>query len=129
MTAPAAHPVEGLPLAPTVDELIRAAAGFTDLGYLGPGGLLDLPLAGGRVLGLRIELPAGQVLALQSIGIDAEGVPVFPPIPADLLGVPCWIPAKPETYLESLYGAGWRVPDPFFRHDWNSSAYADITGG
>ena len=53
---------------------------------------------------------------------------VFPPIPADLLGVPCWIPAKPETYLESLYGAGWRVPDPFFRHDWNSSAYADIKG-
>ena len=53
---------------------------------------------------------------------------VFPPIPADLLGVPCWIPAQPEAYLERLYGAGWRVPDPFFRHDWDSSAYADITG-
>jgi hypothetical protein len=75
MTAPAAHPVPGLPLHPTVDELIRVAAGFIDLGYLGPDGLLDLPLDGGRVLGLRIELPAGQVLHLQSIGVDAEGVP------------------------------------------------------
>ena len=53
---------------------------------------------------------------------------VFPPIPAELLGVACWIPAQPEAYLERLYGEGWRVPDPFFRHDWNSSAYADITG-
>ncbi len=75
MTVPAAHPVEGLPLHQVVDELIRAAAGFTDLGYLGPDGLLELPLDGGRVLGLRIELPPGQVLHLQSIGIDAEGVP------------------------------------------------------
>lgn len=74
MTAPAAHPVPGVPLHPTVDELIRVAAGFTDLGYLGPDGLLDLALDGGRVLGLRIELPPGQVLHLQSIGVDAEGV-------------------------------------------------------
>jgi hypothetical protein len=73
MTA-AAHPVPSLPLDPTVDELIRVAAGFADLGYLGPDGLLDLPLDGGRALGLRIELPAGQVLHLQSIGIDAEGM-------------------------------------------------------
>jgi hypothetical protein len=75
MTAPAADPVEDLPLPPTVDELIEvAAAQFTDLGYLGPDGLLDLPLDGGRVLGVRLELPAGRVLHLQSIGIDAEGV-------------------------------------------------------
>jgi hypothetical protein len=75
MTAPAADPVEDVPLPPTVDELIEvAAARFTDLGYLGPDGLLDLPLDGGRVLGVRLELPAGGVLHLQSIGIDAEGV-------------------------------------------------------
>jgi hypothetical protein len=76
VTAPPAHPVEGLPLHPKVDALIRVAAErFSDLGYLGPDGMLDLPLDGGRVLGLRIELPAGQVLHLQSIGIDAKGVP------------------------------------------------------
>ena len=74
MTAAAVHPVPGLPLHPTVKELIRVAAGFADLGYPGPDGLLDLALDGGRVLGFRIELPAGQILHLQSIGIDAEGV-------------------------------------------------------
>ena len=76
MTSPPAHPFEGLPLHPQVDALIRLAAErFIDLGYLGPDGLLDLPMDGGRAVGLRIELPAGQVLQLQSIGIDAEGVP------------------------------------------------------
>jgi hypothetical protein len=53
---------------------------------------------------------------------------VFPPSPAGLLGVSCWIPAQPEAYLERLYGEGWRVPDPYFRHDWNSATYADIDG-
>jgi hypothetical protein len=53
---------------------------------------------------------------------------VFPPGSADLLGVPCPIPAQPETYLERLYGAGWRVPDPYFSHAWNLSEYADISG-
>jgi hypothetical protein len=53
---------------------------------------------------------------------------VFPPRSADLLGVPCWIPAQPEAYLERVYGEGWRVPDPFFRHTWNSAAYADLKG-
>lgn len=75
MTAPAAHPIEGIPLHPAVDELIDVAvARFTDLGYLGPDGLMDLALDHGRVLGVRIELPAGQILHLQSIGIDAEDV-------------------------------------------------------
>ncbi len=53
---------------------------------------------------------------------------VFPPTSADLLGVPCAIPAQPEVYLERLYGAGWRVPDPYFSHRWDISAYADIAG-
>ena len=53
---------------------------------------------------------------------------VFPPVPAELLGVPCLIPAQPETYLERLYGPGWRVPDPYFSHAWDRSAYADIMG-
>ena len=53
---------------------------------------------------------------------------VFPPGRAELLGIPCSIPAQPELYLERLYGQGWRVPDPYFRHGWDLSAYADITG-
>ena len=53
---------------------------------------------------------------------------VFPPGSAELLGVPCWVPAQPELYLERLYGPGWRVPDPYFSHSWNIAAYADITG-
>ena len=53
---------------------------------------------------------------------------VFPPVPAELLRVPCLIPAQPETYLERLYGPGWRVPDPYFSHAWDRSAYADIMG-
>ncbi len=53
---------------------------------------------------------------------------VFPPIAAELLGVSCLIPAQPEVYLERLYGTGWRVPDPFFSHDWDRAAYADIAG-
>jgi hypothetical protein len=53
---------------------------------------------------------------------------VFPPRQAELLGVRCTIPAQPETYLERLYGEGWRVPDPHFNHDWNLSGYEDIAG-
>lgn len=53
---------------------------------------------------------------------------VFPPIAAELLGVPCLIPAQPEVYLERLYGKGWAVPDPFFNHNWDRAAYADIAG-
>ena len=54
---------------------------------------------------------------------------VFPPTSADLLGVSCPIPAQPEVYLERLYGANWRVPDPYFSHAWDLSAYAEIAGG
>lgn len=53
---------------------------------------------------------------------------VFPPSSAVLLGVECPIPARPEAYLERVYGPGWRTPDPHFSHAWNRSAYADIAG-
>jgi hypothetical protein len=53
---------------------------------------------------------------------------VFPPVDADLLGVPCRIPAQAEAYLECLYGPGWRVPDPHFNHRWDIGAYQDIAG-
>ena len=53
---------------------------------------------------------------------------VFPPSSATLLGVEMAIPASPEAYLERLYGAGWRTPDPDFMHPWNRSEFADLSG-
>ncbi len=53
---------------------------------------------------------------------------VFPPQPAELLGIGCSIPAQPEIYLERLYGPDWRIPDPYFSHAWDLSGYADIKG-
>ena len=53
---------------------------------------------------------------------------MYPTAVADLLGVPCRIPARPETYLERLYGPGWISPDPNFAHRWDRSAYADLAG-
>ncbi|WP_377641877.1 hypothetical protein [Oryzobacter terrae] len=54
---------------------------------------------------------------------------MYPTAEAELLGVPCRIPARPETYLERLYGPGWVSPDPNFAHRWDRSAYADLAGG
>jgi hypothetical protein len=53
---------------------------------------------------------------------------VFPARVVELMGVPCRIPAKPEDYLECVYGIGWRTPDPHFSHAWNLALYADILG-
>ena len=53
---------------------------------------------------------------------------VFPTRAIPLLGVDCAVPAQPEAYLERLYGPGWKVPDPGFKHSWDRSAYADISG-
>ncbi|CCH79248.1 LicD family protein [Nostocoides japonicum T1-X7] len=53
---------------------------------------------------------------------------VFPTTTIALLGVDCPVPARPEAYLEGVYGPGWRVPDPGFAHSWDRAAYADISG-
>ena len=54
---------------------------------------------------------------------------MFPTSSGPLMGVPCPLPRNPLVYLERLYGAGWRQPDPHFRHTWDRSAYADLAGG
>ena len=75
MTAPTTDRDPALKPPPAVDALIGvAAARFGDLGYLAPDGLLDLPLDATGVQAIRLELPAGQSLRLQSMQIDAEGV-------------------------------------------------------
>ena len=35
-------------------------------------------------------------------------------------GIPVWLPAQPEAFLEQIYGANWRVPDRHFV--WRESA-------
>jgi len=58
------------PLRTLVDDISRR---FPELGYLGPGGVLRVPVDVGRVSVLRLELPK-QFLHLQSIGlVTADG--------------------------------------------------------
>lgn len=58
----------------------KTAATLPGLGFLAPGGVLDLPLTGARVLALLLELPPGQSLQLQSIGLTAEGIDDLAPL-------------------------------------------------
>lgn len=51
---------------------------------------------------------------------------MFPVSSAPLHGVTVPLPRNPLLYLETVYGAGWRRPDPGFTHRWNNSAYADL---
>ena len=53
---------------------------------------------------------------------------MYPTTTAPLLGVSCPLPALPEVYLATLYGASWRTPDPNFAHRWDQTAYADLAG-
>lgn len=51
---------------------------------------------------------------------------MFPTSEGLLYGVPVPLPRSPLIYLERIYGAGWRQPNPDFKHTWNRSAYADL---
>lgn len=52
---------------------------------------------------------------------------MFPAASRRLLGTDCAVPREPERYLEEVYGPGWTVPDPGFRHRWDGiGTYADI---
>lgn len=53
---------------------------------------------------------------------------MYPTSTGTLLGVDCPLPADPPTYLATLYGEGWRIPDPDFAHRWDRSSYADLAG-
>lgn len=50
---------------------------------------------------------------------------VFPTTRADLLGVSCPLPARPEEYLATIYGPGWNSSDPGFKHTWRKRDFAD----
>ncbi|SDR83414.1 hypothetical protein SAMN04489812_0056 [Microlunatus soli] len=51
---------------------------------------------------------------------------VFPAQEVEFLGTKCAIPARAETYLERIYGPGWKVPDRHFKHTWDRRGYADL---
>jgi hypothetical protein len=48
---------------------------------------------------------------------------MYPTSDGTLLGVTCPLPRNPLIYLERLYGADWRHPDPGFTHTWNPAPY------
>jgi hypothetical protein len=51
---------------------------------------------------------------------------MYPTSEGTLLGVTVPLPRNPLVYLERVYGAGWRHPDPGFKHSWNRSEYLDL---
>lgn len=51
---------------------------------------------------------------------------MYPVSTAPLLGHDCPLPRNPLEYLEQVYRASWRVPDPGFAHRWERAAFADI---
>lgn len=53
---------------------------------------------------------------------------MFPTTKRPLLDIGCPVPRDPELYLERVYGAGWRQPDPGFTHAWNPAEYQDLRG-
>lgn len=56
-------------------------------------------------------------------GLDRDTV--FPAGRGELLGVACPLPARPEQYLETIYGPGWVRSDPGFTHSWRKRDFAD----
>ena len=60
-------------LSRTVADLIDVGArDFVDLGFLAPNGMLDLPVDAGLLRSIRLELPPGHALALQTARIDTS---------------------------------------------------------
>jgi hypothetical protein len=51
---------------------------------------------------------------------------VFPTKVAQLFGIECEIPGKPEEYLTATYGADWRNPIPNWNHPWNRAEYSEF---
>lgn len=51
---------------------------------------------------------------------------IFPPRQAPLLGIDCAVPAQPEAYLAQVYGPGWSVPDPNFKHAPEKGSYDSV---
>jgi hypothetical protein len=58
----------------------QVAARLPGLGLLAPNGMLDLPVDHGRVVAVRLQMPPGLPLQLQSIGLTAEGIPDLAPV-------------------------------------------------
>jgi len=51
---------------------------------------------------------------------------IFPPKSIEFFGSCYPIPADPHRYLELVYGANWRVPDPHYKHSGSRQEFADL---
>ena len=60
-------------------------------------------------------LDQGRLYLMGEVGVDFDPSWVFPLGTADLEGRPMPVPARPEKFLEAMYGPAWKVPDPAFK--------------
>lgn len=59
----------------------------------------------------------GMVLAHPQACIPCEAGDFLPATEAELRGVRVHLPHRPERFLETYYGPGWKVPDPSYSTD------------
>jgi hypothetical protein len=50
---------------------------------------------------------------------------MFPTSTGTILEVDVPLPADPSRYLETIYGPGWKTPDPGFTHSWSKRNFVD----
>ncbi|MBZ5737305.1 hypothetical protein [Nocardioides mangrovi] len=60
-------------------------------------------------------LDQGRLYLMGEVGVDFDPAWVFPLGTAELEGRPMPVPARPEKFLEAMYGPSWKVPDPAFK--------------
>jgi hypothetical protein len=57
----------------------------------------------------------GRLYLMGEVGVDFDPAWVFPLGTAELEGRAMPVPARPEKFLEAMYGPAWKVPDPAFK--------------
>lgn len=60
-------------------------------------------------------LDQGRLYLMGEVGVDFDPSWVFPLGTAELEGRTMPVPARPEKFLEAMYGPSWKVPDPAFK--------------
>lgn len=60
-------------------------------------------------------LASGRLYLMGEVGVEFEPEWIRPRTTATLEGRPMPVPARPDKFLEAMYGPGWRMPDPAFQ--------------
>jgi len=121
------HEAATLPQAHALIEEFLTAHGFTVTGdffshrHVGRPGQKKVDVFCGLFEGDRVSWYPG---VRRGLARDT----VFPTSRAELLGVSCPLPARPEEYLATIYGPGWNSSDPGFKHTWRKRDFADQAG-